>query len=94
MTAPLDKGSQEVLELIRQLGRPPIHTLTPPEAREASARSRAVLQPEPPAVAEVVAEVARLPKNARAAKVAAAGPKKGVAEVAPLSWPGSPASPP
>jgi acetyl esterase len=50
---PLDKGSREVLALIRELGRPPIHDLTPPEAREATAKSRAVLQPEPPEVAEV-----------------------------------------
>ncbi|MBX9701819.1 MAG: alpha/beta hydrolase [Acetobacteraceae bacterium] len=50
---PLDKGSQAVLALIKELGRPPIHTLTPAEAREASAKSRAVLQPEPPPVAEV-----------------------------------------
>jgi acetyl esterase len=50
---PLDKGSQAVLDLIRQLGRPPLHTLTPAEAREASAKSRTVLQPEPPEVAEV-----------------------------------------
>jgi acetyl esterase len=50
---PLDKGSQSVLALIRELGRPPLHTLTPPEAREASARSRAVLGSEPETVAEV-----------------------------------------
>jgi len=50
---PLDKGSQAVLTLIRELGRPPLHTLSPAEAREASSRSRTVLQPEPPEVAEV-----------------------------------------
>ncbi len=50
---PLDKGSQAVLTLIRELGRPPLHTLSPAEAREASARSRTVLQPTPPDVAEV-----------------------------------------
>lgn len=49
---PLDKGSQQVLALIRDLGRPPLYTLSPAEAREASARSRPVLQPEPPEVAE------------------------------------------
>ena len=38
---------QRVLDLIKELGRPPIHDLTPAEAREASAKSRAVLQPEP-----------------------------------------------
>ena len=50
---PLDKGSLAVLALIKELGRPPLHTLSPAEAREASAKSRTVLQPEPPAVAEV-----------------------------------------
>ncbi|MCO6419984.1 alpha/beta hydrolase [Siccirubricoccus sp. KC 17139] len=50
---PIDPGAQSVLDLIRQLGRPPIHTLTPAEAREASAKSRAILQPEPAEVAEV-----------------------------------------
>lgn len=50
---PLDPGARRVLDLIREIGRPPIHTLTPAEAREAMAKSRAVLQPEPPEVAEV-----------------------------------------
>ena len=50
---PLDKGSQAVLALIKELGRPPLHTLSPAEAREASAKSRTVLQPEPEAVSEV-----------------------------------------
>jgi len=48
---PLDPGAETVLALIKQIGRPPMHTLTPLEAREASAKSRAVLQPEPEAVA-------------------------------------------
>jgi acetyl esterase len=50
---PLDRGAQRVLDLIREIGRPPIHASTPAEAREATAKSRAVLQPEPPEVAEV-----------------------------------------
>ena len=53
MPMPLDPGAQRVLDLIRELGRPPFHTLTPAEAREANVRSRPVLQPEPPQVAEV-----------------------------------------
>ena len=53
MPMPLDPGAKRVLDLIRELGRPPIQTLSPPEAREATAKSRAVLQPEPPEVAEV-----------------------------------------
>ncbi|MBL6456447.1 alpha/beta hydrolase [Belnapia sp. T6] len=50
---PIDPGAQRVLDLIRELGRPPIHTLNPEEARAASAKSRSVLQPEGEAVAEV-----------------------------------------
>lgn len=50
---PIDPGAQRVLGLLKELGRPPIHTLTPAEARAASAKSRAVLAPEPPEVAEV-----------------------------------------
>lgn len=50
---PLDPGARRVLDLIREVGRPPLHTLTPAEARAASAASRPVLQPDPPAVAEV-----------------------------------------
>jgi acetyl esterase len=50
---PLEKGSQAVLALIKELGRPPLHTLSPAEAREASAKSGTVLQPEPPEVAAV-----------------------------------------
>lgn len=48
---PLDPGAQRVLDLIREVGRPPLHTLTPQEAREASAASRPILQPDPPEVA-------------------------------------------
>ena len=50
---PLDPGARRVLDLIREIGRPPIQASTPAEAREASAKSRVVLQPEPPPVAEV-----------------------------------------
>lgn len=50
---PLDAGAQRVLDLIRDVGRPPLHTLSPAEARAASAASRAVLQPDPQEVAEV-----------------------------------------
>ncbi len=53
MAMPLDPGAKRVLDLIRELGRPPMHSLSPEEARAASAKSRAVLQPEPPEVAEV-----------------------------------------
>ncbi|TCZ65925.1 alpha/beta hydrolase [Roseicella aquatilis] len=50
---PLDPGAVAVLNLIKELGRPPLHTLTPEEAREATAKSRTVLMPEPEEVAEV-----------------------------------------
>ncbi len=50
---PLDPGAQRVLDLIREVGRPPLHTLSPVEARAASSASRTVLQPDPQEVAEV-----------------------------------------
>ena len=50
---PLDPGAVTVLNLIKELGRPPIQDLTPAEAREATAKSRAVLAPEPEEVAEL-----------------------------------------
>ncbi|MDO9709759.1 alpha/beta hydrolase [Paracraurococcus lichenis] len=50
---PIDPGAVAVLNLIKELGRPPLHLLSPPEAREASAKSRAVLGAEPEEVAEV-----------------------------------------
>ncbi len=53
MTMPLDAGARRVLDLIREIGRPPIHTLSPEEARAANVKSRPVLQPAPPEVAEV-----------------------------------------
>lgn len=51
--AMIDASAQRVLDLIRESGRPPYETLTPPEAREMSRNARAVLQPDPPDVAEV-----------------------------------------
>lgn len=48
---PLDPGARRVLDLIREVGRPPLHTLTPQQARAASAASRPILQPDPPEVA-------------------------------------------
>jgi acetyl esterase len=50
---PLDPAAAAVLELIRKIGRPPLETLTPVEAREVMARSRPVLQPPGDPVAEV-----------------------------------------
>ena len=45
---PLHPESVNVQELIRLSGRPPMHTLSATEAREVSARSRAIMQPPPP----------------------------------------------
>jgi acetyl esterase len=50
---PLDPGAQSVLDLIRSLGRPPLHQLTPDEARAGNVAARPILQPDPPAVAMV-----------------------------------------
>ncbi len=51
--AQLDPDCQRVLDLIREAGRPPYETLTPPEAREFYRAGRRILQPEPPEVSEV-----------------------------------------
>lgn len=50
---PLDPAAAAVLSLIKEIGRPPLETLTPAEAREAAAKSRAMLQPAGEPVAEV-----------------------------------------
>jgi acetyl esterase len=50
---PLDPGAQAVLDLIRESGRPALHTLSPAEAREVSTAAVPVLQPDPQEVAEV-----------------------------------------
>ena len=50
---PLDPEARRVIALIQEIGRPPLHTLSPEAAREAYGNSRTVLQPEPPEVAEV-----------------------------------------
>ena len=49
----LHPDDQRVLDLIKASGRPPLNTLSPEEARVASAASRMVLQPDPPEVAEL-----------------------------------------
>jgi acetyl esterase len=50
----LHPQAQQVCDLIVASGRPPIETLTPPQARQAYLASRAVLQPEAEAVAEIL----------------------------------------
>jgi acetyl esterase len=49
----MDAGAQRVLDLIREAGRPPYETLQPSEARALYRKARALLQPDPPAVALV-----------------------------------------
>ncbi len=48
----LHRDDQTVLDLIKAAGRPPLYTLSPVEARAASAASRTVMQDPPPDVAE------------------------------------------
>ncbi len=49
----LHPDAKRLLEIIREAGRPPFESLTPAEAREAYAASRAMLQLPPDDVAEV-----------------------------------------
>jgi acetyl esterase len=49
----LDPDAERLLTLVREAGRPALETLTPPEARVAYSAARAILQPEPQAVADV-----------------------------------------
>ena len=48
----LHREDQMVLDLIKAAGRPPLHTLSPVDARAASAASRHIMQDPPPDVAE------------------------------------------
>jgi acetyl esterase len=57
----LDPQAQMVCDLIVASGRPPLETLSPPDARKAYLASKPILQPDPPPVAEVVALEARGP---------------------------------
>ncbi len=49
----LDPDCVRVHDLYRLAGRPPLQTLSPPEAREAMKAARAVFQPDPPVVSSV-----------------------------------------
>ena len=49
----LDPDNQEVLDMMKAAGRPPVHELQPEEARKMYRASRGALQPELPEVAEV-----------------------------------------
>ena len=49
----MDPGAQRVLDLLRELGRPPLEQSTVAEARENMARGREVFGPDPVEVAEI-----------------------------------------
>ena len=49
----LDPDCQKVLDLFKLAGRPPLEQQTPADARVAMIASRAILQPDPPEMAEV-----------------------------------------
>lgn len=49
----LDPQIQSILDFIASRNAPPIHTLTPPEAREAMVKARKVFVAEPPPLARV-----------------------------------------
>ena len=50
---PIDKDAQNLLAMIKAIGRPPMTSMTPAEARAAYLAGRALLQPDLPEVAEV-----------------------------------------
>ena len=50
---PLDADSQAFLDLLKSLGRPPINSLPPLQAREVFRRGRMVTQPDLPQVDRV-----------------------------------------
>jgi acetyl esterase len=50
---PLDPGAQKVIDLIKEVGRPPYETVGHLEARRLYLDARRALQPEPPPVGEV-----------------------------------------
>ncbi|MFO1167392.1 MAG: hypothetical protein U1E19_04620 [Rhodoblastus sp.] len=50
---PIDPDAQNLLAMLKAAGRPPLHTLSPPEARAAYLAGRALLQPELPELDDV-----------------------------------------
>jgi acetyl esterase len=57
----LHPQAQQVCDLIVASGRPPLETLSPPDARKAYLASKPILQPDPPPVTEVLALEAKGP---------------------------------
>ena len=53
MPVVLDKSAAQIVQLFREAGRPPLDTLSPPDARAAYLMGRAVTQPEPPELQSV-----------------------------------------
>jgi acetyl esterase len=53
MPVTLDPSAVQLVELVRQVGRPPLDMLSPPDARVAFGMGRAVTQPDPPELAEI-----------------------------------------
>jgi len=51
----LDPQAKAYLDLLANIGAPPVHTLSAPQARVSYKKARAVAQPEPPPVASVTA---------------------------------------
>src|SRR5882672_1960418 len=60
----LDPQAKAYLDLLANIGAPPLHTLQAPQARIAYKKARAIAQPEPPAVASVKALSAPGPAGA------------------------------
>jgi acetyl esterase len=60
----LDPQAKAYLDLLASLGAPPMYTLSPPQARVAYKKARAIAQPTPPEVGAVTALVAESPAGA------------------------------
>src|SRR5882672_12700431 len=60
----LDPQAKAYLDLLANIGAPPLHTLQAPQARIAYKKARAIAQPEPPAVASAKALSAPGPAGA------------------------------
>jgi acetyl esterase len=70
MTTPvLDADSQAFLDMLRSLGRPPVNSLPPLQAREMFRRGRLVTQPELPQVDRVFERQAEGPRGPIAVRV-------------------------
>jgi acetyl esterase len=73
---PLDPGAQQVIDLIKSVGRPPYETVGHEEARRLYLDARRVLQPEPMPVGEVKELTATGPAGPIAIRLYRAQPAK------------------